>query len=111
MPNYKNLARCPYFLAENKRSITCEDVIRRFSSEDRKNKYTNKHCNNEWEACSYASDLNKLYQELDEARPELRTEILLRHNNNALRTELNKVKSLLGRAEKKIVELENGEQK
>lgn len=105
MPNYKNLAKCPYFLAENQKSITCEDVIRRFSSEDKKDTYADKYCNTSWEECPYARDLNDLYDTLDVALPELKTEILLRQRYEATRAELNKTRSLLGRAEKKVERL------
>lgn len=103
MPNCRNLAKCPYFLAENQKSITCEDVIRRFYTEDKKNAHADKFCNGfTWSECPYAKDLNALYRELEKAPPEHKFEILLRQRCEAQRAELTKLRVMLGRTEKKL---------
>ena len=98
MPRY---TLCPYYIDENRRTISCEDVIRRFDSIDEKYGYMDEYCDDAWEDCPYAIAMNKAY-DLVEKGDEMAVE---KNKLAALETELKGVHIKLGRAEKKIDEL------
>ena len=98
MPRY---TLCPYYIDENRRTISCEDVIRRFDSIDEKYGYMDEYCDDAWEDCPYAIAMNKAYDEAEKG-DEMAVE---KNKLAALETELKGVHIKLGRAEKKIDEL------
>ena len=99
---------CPYFLSEHNRTISCEDCMRWYSSADAQNKWLDKYCEDNWASCPYAKELARMYDRIENSHPSVRTEIVLRQETDSLRRELRKVRIMLGKAEKKIERLENG---
>lgn len=98
MPNYGHTAICPFYRAEKNKSISCEDTFRRFMNENKRNAWTTMYCDSwDWMKCPYAADLTEAYE-----RYEKGDEMALEnHENEALRTELEKMSRRLGMAEKR----------
>ena len=92
MPRY---TLCPYYVDENKKTISCEDVIRRFVTYRSKNKHMNKHCDKDWKSCPYAVSLSEMYRRIEAGSDEYTEK--LRHKAKALEKENKKLISLLGR--------------
>lgn len=95
MPSYTVYKICPYYIDENKKSISCEDVCRSFRSVKAKYKWMNKYCDTwEWEKCRWAMDISEAYRKyekgdlmaLDEEKMKA-----LDKENKYLRTRLGKL--------------------
>ena len=56
--------KCPFYIDDNKLTISCEDVVRLFDSQDSKLSHMDAYCDHEWENCEYANALNKAYDAL-----------------------------------------------
>lgn len=92
MPRY---TVCPYYVDESKKTISCEDTIRRFASVKSKGSHMDKFCDRDWKQCKYAIALTEMYQQLENAKdPE---KVKLRHKVRVLSKEHKKLISLLGR--------------
>ena len=89
---------CPFYLETYKASITCEDAHRVFESSDDKRSYMAAYCDANWSECIYAKALNKAYEEGDEAVEKLKEKSKM--------DELRSLTTKLGRAKKRIGELE-----
>lgn len=100
MPNTGRITKCPYYRDEKNLSISCEDTFRRFRWPAQKNNWMDKYCDDNWQACEYAKELEGLYDEM--GGNEMSNKILeLEHENAALKKELRKVSSMLGKATKR----------
>ena len=99
MPNSGHITICPYYQAERNKTITCEDVYRRFKSKKIKHEYMRTYCDNKWRSCPYAQNLEGMYSRIEKGADEM-TEIY-KQNAKAAKEELKKVSSLLGKAEAK----------
>lgn len=97
MPRY---TVCPYYVDENKKTISCEDVIRRFVTYRSKNKHMNKFCDKDWQSCPYASALSSMYQRIEDGADEDQEKLI--HSAKALEKENKKLISLLGRYDIRI---------
>lgn len=55
---------CPYFMhQQHKRpTISCEDCVRLFESNEEKFDYIKKYCEEDWKACPFAVRLNEIYE-------------------------------------------------
>ncbi len=55
---------CPYFMhQQHKRpTISCEDCVRLFESNEAKFDYIKKYCEDDWKSCQYAEKLNEIYE-------------------------------------------------
>ena len=92
MPRY---TICPYYIDDNKKTVSCEDVIRRFASYHSKNKWMNKHCDKDWQSCPYAESLGQMYERIGAGSDEAQE--MLKHKAEALQRENKKMCTLLGR--------------
>ena len=95
MPRY---TMCPFYVDENKKSISCEDVCRSFDSLTEKWAWMDMYCDLDWMSCPYACDLNEAYYRQQEGDDEA----LEKHEVEALKKELHGLTTKLGRAEKKL---------
>lgn len=92
MPRY---TLCPYYVDENKKTVSCEDVIRRFLTYRSKNQHMNKYCDKDWQSCPYAVALSEVYHSIEDGADEELT--WLRHKVKVLEKEQKKQISLMGR--------------
>ena len=97
MPRY---TLCPYYVDDNKKTISCEDVIRRFATYRSKNRHMDKFCDKDWQRCPYAVELTQMYQRIEGGADEGHE--IMQHNLIALEKENKKLISLLGRYDKRI---------
>lgn len=98
MPNYGHIAICPFYRAEKNKSISCEDTFRRFKNENKRNAWATMYCDSwDWMKCPYAADLTEAYERYEKGDGMA----LENHENEALRTELEKMSRRLGMAEKR----------
>lgn len=97
MPRY---TLCPYYIDENKKTISCEDIIRRFATYRSKNKWMNKYCDKEWKGCPYAQALDVMYQRIDQGADEPTARLCLQVQS--LKAENKKLIALLGRYDVRI---------
>lgn len=95
MPRY---TVCPYYIDENKLTISCEDVIRRFDCFDDKWGYMDSYCDAAWYECPYAANMNLAYEEQEKGDDKA----VEKNKTQALETEVKGLHVKLGRAEKKI---------
>lgn len=96
MPRY---TLCPYYIDENKRSISCEDACRSFASHNKKWKWMDMYCDSwDWMKCPYAMDRSVAYKRFEEG------DIMALENNKieALEKECHRLRTALGRAEKRV---------
>ena len=95
MPRY---TLCPFYVDENKRSISCEDAIRRFDALNSKWSWMDRYCDSNWQDCPYAVALSRAYELFEEGD----TKALETEKIKALERELKGAMSKQGRLEKKI---------
>ena len=88
MPRY---TICPYYIDDNKKTVSCEDVIRRFATYRSKNKHMNKFCDKDWKECPHAMVLSEMYHNMESAPDPAKLQV------RALEKENKKLISLLGR--------------
>lgn len=105
MPRY---TICPYYIDDNKKTVSCEDVIRRFANYRSKNKWMNKYCDKAWQSCPYAESLNEMYQRIDKGANEKQEKMKLKINS--LEKENKKLLALLGRYEARIERQAKGDE-
>jgi hypothetical protein len=98
MPRY---TLCPYYKDENKKSISCEDAIRRFDALNSKWSWMDKYCDKNWQDCPYAVALTQAYEKYEEGDGRA----LENEKIKALQRELKGALSRQGRLEKKVDEL------
>ena len=100
MPNTGRITKCPYYRDEKNLSISCEDTFRRFRWPAQKNNWMDKYCDDNWQACEHAKELEALYDKM--GGNEMGNKILqLEQENAAIKKELRKVSSMLGKATKR----------
>lgn len=100
MSNNGRITLCPYYRNEKGRSITCEDVYRRFETKADKKHHKFKYCCEAWQECLYAKDLNELYEKME--GEEVSNVEKLRQKCKAQEREIKKMATMLGKADKKI---------
>lgn len=99
MPKYTVYKICPYYIDENKKSISCEDCCRSFRSPKAKYKWMNKYCDTwEWEKCPWAIDLTEAYRRYEKGD----IHALENHEIEALTKETKYLRTRLGKAEKRV---------
>ena len=104
MSNNGRITLCPYYRNEKGHSITCEDVYRRFETKAEKRHHKFKYCCEAWKECPYAKDLNELYEKME--GQEVSNVEKLKQRCKAQEKEIKKNAAMLGKAEKRIKELE-----
>ena len=96
MPRY---TRCPYYIDENKNSISCEDCCRSYDSSDKKWAWMDMYCDSwDWMKCPYAMDRSEAYKRFEEGD----TMALEHQEVDALKKEVHSLRSKLGHKDKKI---------
>jgi hypothetical protein len=89
---------CPFYIDENKRSISCEDVCRHFSSLDEKYGWMRQYCDTmEWEKCPFAVDLTEAYYRKEKGDEKA----LEKEKIKAMESEIRSLSTKLGTAEKR----------
>ena len=98
MPNLDHLPICPYYRADNYKSITCEDTYRILRDERQKKAWTGMYCDSwDWMRCPYAVGMTEAYERLEKGDKDA----VENHENEALKNELKKISIKLGIAEKR----------
>ena len=96
MPRY---TRCPYYVDESRRSISCEDVCRSYSSENKKWAWMDMYCDTwDWMRCPYAADISEAYRRYEEGDEMA----LIEQELKAQKKEIESLIRKLGRANKKL---------
>lgn len=100
---------CPYYIDENKRSISCEDVCRTYCSVEDKIGWMKMYCDTwDWMKCPYAADRSEAYarkEKGDDTALDEQEKKALDKENKYLRTLLGKADKRIERQQKKIDEL------
>ena len=106
MPRY---TMCPFYVDENKKSISCEDICRTYKTLECKYDWMTMYCDSwEWMKCPYAIDRSEAYAayEKGDVKALEDQEIkALEKENKYLRTLLGKADKRVERQQKKIDEL------
>ena len=106
MPRY---TMCPFYVDENKKSISCEDICRTYKTLECKYDWMTMYCDSwEWMKCPYAIDRSEAYAayEKGDVKALENQEIkALEKENKYLRTLLGKAEKRVERQQKKIDEL------
>ena len=106
MPRY---TMCPFYVDENKKSISCEDICRTYKTPECKYDWMTMYCDSwEWMKCPYAIDRSEAYAayEKGDVKALENQEIkALEKENKYLRTLLGKAEKRVERQQKKIDEL------
>ena len=96
MPRY---TRCPFYIDESRRSISCEDVCRSYSSENKKWAWMDMYCDSwDWMKCPYAADISEAYRRYEEGDEMA----LIEQELKAQKKEIESLLRKLGRANKKL---------
>lgn len=98
MPNTGRITLCPFYRDEKNMSISCEDTVRTFAFRKKKNEWMDRYCDLEWKACPYAAALLKMYDDIEKGDAMAEE----RHKYEAIDKELRKVKSMLGKALRRV---------
>lgn len=95
MPRY---TRCPYYIDENNKTISCEDVCRSYDSMDEKWAWMDMYCDTwDWQKCPYAVDMTEAYRKAEEG-DDMAIE---NHEKKAAKNEIRSLSTKLGMAQKK----------
>lgn len=96
MPRY---TICPYYIDENNKTISCEDVCRSYDSMKEKWAWMDMYCDSwDWNKCPYAIDRSEAYRRAEEG-----DEMAIEHQEvKAQKKEIESLLRKLGRANKKI---------
>ena len=98
MPNVRHLPVCPYYQGEANMSIKCEDTYRTFIDRKKRDKWTKKFCDCDWEGCKYAKALNEAYERYYKGD----TMAIKEHEIEAMKSEMHGLSIHLGRAKSRI---------
>lgn len=100
MPNNGRITLCPYYRDEKNLSISCEDTYRRFRWPAQKSRWMDIYCDNGWEGCPFAQELDGLYERMGKGTADGK-ELEMEHKLKASEKEKKKLSSLLGKTEKR----------
>lgn len=99
------LAICPYYVAEGRTGITCEDCRRAFADDAEKAEWTGKYCYTwSYGSCPYAAELTKMYERIEGGAEVERTE--LEQQVKSLSREVNHKNSLIGKQKKRMLRMQ-----
>ena len=93
--------KCPFYIDDRRKSITCEDVCRHYSSLDDKWAWMDMYCDLDWMSCPYAVDLNEAYYRKEKGEEKALEEEKIK----AQKKEIRSLSTKLGTAEKKLEKL------
>ena len=96
MPRY---TMCPFYVDENKKSISCEDICRTYKTLECKYDWMTMYCDSwEWMKCPYAIDRSEAYAAYEKGD----VKALENQEIKALEKENKYLRTLLGKAEKRV---------
>lgn len=102
MPNNGRITLCPFYRDEKNLSISCEDVFRRFRWKSQKERWLDKFCDKDWQDCPHAIELNEMYEKMGDLMNEKDKRLEeLEHQLKAVKKELRKTATMLGKTEKR----------
>ena len=96
---------CPYFKRERKKSITCEDTIRSFSSKADKTHMLKAHCTSNWKSCPYASRMEGIWA-LDLPEEKIKEKIM-ENTLESMKKEINNLMRENGQLMKRVDKLKD----
>ena len=100
MPRY---TLCPYYIDENNKAISCEDVCRTYDSMKQKWAWMDMYCDSwDWMKCPYAMDRAEAYHNYEKGDIKALDE----QKEKAMKVEIKSLTSKLGRVNKKYERLE-----
>lgn len=106
MPNYVRVPKCPFYLSEQKKSVSCEDTYHSFDTEQEKVAHMEKYCCRlTWALCPYAADLSKAYEEGDDGAVDEAKMTAMKKEMKSLSTKIGKAEKKIERMQKKIDDL------
>ena len=95
MPRY---TLCPYYIDENNKAISCEDVCRTYDSMKQKWAWMDMYCDSwDWMKCPYAMDRAEAYHNYEKGDIKALDE----QKEKAMKVEIKSLTSKLGRVNKK----------
>lgn len=100
MPNIRTIV-CPYYVANKKTSITCEDCVREFYTPEERKRQESDYCAGEWERCQYARKLSEFYDWTEWMHPSARYEQQLKFWNESKANEITRIKRRLSKEKSK----------
>lgn len=96
MPRY---TRCPFYIDESRKTISCEDVCRSYDSMKKKWAWMDMYCDSwDWMKCPYAADRAEAYRRFEKGD----VMALETQEKDALKKEIESLLRKLGRANKRI---------
>ena len=93
MPRY---TLCPFYIDDNKLSISCEDTVRSFRELDQKNNWMDGYCDKSWRDCPHAMRISEAYDKQEAGDPDAVT----RNSIDAMRAEVRSLSTQLGRVKR-----------
>lgn len=99
MPRY---TRCPYYIDDSRKTISCEDVCRSYNTADQKWAWMDMYCDSwDWMRCPYAADRSEAYRKYEEGD----LTALEEQKDRATKDEIRSLTTKLGRLNKKFDKL------
>lgn len=99
MPRY---TRCPYYIDDSRKTISCEDVCRSYNTAERKWAWMDMYCDSwDWMRCPYAADRTEAYRKYEEGDLKALDE----QKERATKDEIRSLTTKLGRLNKKFDKL------
>lgn len=96
MPRY---TRCPYYIDDSRKTISCEDVCRSYNTADQKWAWMDMYCDSwDWMRCPYAADRTEAYRKYEEGDKAALEE----QKDRATKDEIRSLTTKLGRMNKKL---------
>ena len=105
MPNDGHYTLCPYFVGHKDKSISCEDIYRRFESHKDKENHMSKYCDDKWESCPHAVNLMRMYERIDNMSDIEAKYEKLRVKYEGTKKEIDSLSKKIGKLEKREFEL------
>lgn len=96
MPRY---TRCPYYIDDSRKTISCEDVCRSYNSAEQKWAWMDMYCDSwDWMRCPYAAARTEAYRKYEEGDKAALEE----QKDRATKDEIRSLTTKLGRMNKKL---------
>ena len=96
MPRY---TRCPYYIDDSRKTISCEDVCRSYNTAEQKWAWMDMYCDSwDWMRCPYAADRTEAYRKYEEGDKAALEE----QKDRATKDEIRSLTTKLGRMNKKL---------
>lgn len=91
--------RCPYYIDDSRKTISCEDVCRSYNTAEQKWAWMDMYCDSwDWMRCPYAADRTEAYRKYEEGD----NAALEEQKDRATKDEIRSLTTKLGRMNKKF---------